>query len=557
MRTLLHTVSPQRGERAWLLLSVLLAAAATGAAIALLATSGYLISRAAQRPLIISLLVAIVAVRAFGITRAVTRYCERLASHELALRQIARLRIRFFGRLVPLVPSQLLGTRSGELLSRFVSDVDTLQDAHLRVVIPAFVAMLVIVGASVAGWLMLPAAGVALLVALSAAAILTPCISAKVAAAAGRHQAPTRAQLTSQLVDAIDGSAELAVAGCAAEHAQRLDRSDAQLARLSRRDALAAGIATGLNSLVIGGGLVVVLAVGITGVRSGALPGVLLAAIAFLFLGACESVKPLPAAARRLRACSVAAERLQDICGQPPQVCDPAEPTRPTGTGTLEARAVRIRYSPDEQWVLDHGNLQLAAGERVALIGSSGAGKTTLAELFVRFHDPDEGVITLDGVDVRRLAQDDLRHAVLLCGQDAHLFNTTIRENLRIGSRETAEQELWAVLGAVELEDWARGLADGLDTHVGQAGELVSGGQRQRLALARALLSDARFLILDEPDAHLDAPLARRVMRGVLAHAGARGVLVITHATDGLEGYDRVLRLQDGALVAATPDLVY
>jgi ABC-type multidrug transport system fused ATPase/permease subunit len=200
-------------------------------------------------------------------------------------------------------------------------------------------------------------------------------------------------------------------------------------------------------------------------------------------------------------------------------------------------------------WVLDGVDLRVAPGERVALLGPSGAGKSTLAELLARFHDPQAGRVALGDLDVRDLTQDDVRRAVLLCGQDVHLFNTTIRANLLLARPDAAERELWEVLRAVALDGWVAALADGLDTLVGQEGRLVSGGQRRRLALARALLSPARFLVLDEPTAHLDAPLAARVMRGALAAAGERGVLAITHDAGLLDGFDRALALHAGRIV--------
>ncbi len=551
MRALVWAVRPAAGERKRLALAVVLAAGATGAAIALLSTSGYLISRAAQRPQIVALTVAIIAVRAFGISRAVLRYAERLASHDLALRQLARLRTRFYRRLAPLVPGGLSGTGRGELLSRFVGDVDTLQDAHLRVVIPLLVAVLVILGASLAGALMLGVAGAVLLVALTVAAVCSTWLSASVAATASRSQAPARARLTDELVEAIDGSAELALAGRGEDQVSRLRSASGDLAALARRDALAGALAGGVHSLLTGAGLLAVLVVGITAVHSGALPGVLLAAVAFLFMGACESIAPLPLAARRLQACNASALRLQEISEREAPVLDPADPLPVPATGDLETTDVRMRYGAGEELVLDHLDFRLAPGERVALVGPSGEGKTTLAELLVRFLDPVGGRVTLGGVDVRRVAGDELRRVVLLCGQDAHLFNTTIRENLMIARREISDQELWQVLEAVELADFVAALPDGLNTRVGQQGELVSGGQRQRLALARALLSEARFLLLDEPAAHLDAPLARRVIPRVLEFARPRGVLLITHTTDSLEDFDRVIRLDRGRLSEA------
>ncbi|MGA2925986.1 MAG: thiol reductant ABC exporter subunit CydC, partial [Solirubrobacteraceae bacterium] len=448
LRSLLAIGRPTARESRWLALSVALSAGATGAAIALLATSGYVISRAAQRPEIIALTVAIVSVRGFGITRAVLRYAERLASHELALRQLARLRTRFFQRLAPLVPGQLQGRGRGDLLARFVADVDTLQDLQLRVVIPALVAALVLAGATLAGWLMLGPAGSVLLVTLATAAISSTWASATVAAASGRHQAHARARLTGELIEAIDGSAELALAGRARHQVARLRDADARLAALGRRDAIAAALAGALHSLVTGAGLLVVLLVAIDGVRSGSLAGVLLAAVVFLFLGAGEAVMPLPAAARRLRACNAAATRLQEICEQAPAIVDPPAPKPLTGTGALALDGVVMRYGAGEQVVLDGVDLSLAPGEHIALIGPSGAGKTTLSELLVRFLDPVRGRVTLDGIDLREVAQEDLRRAVLLCGQDAHLFNTTIRENLLIADRDASDAQLWGALRA-------------------------------------------------------------------------------------------------------------
>ncbi|HYB24393.1 MAG TPA: thiol reductant ABC exporter subunit CydC [Solirubrobacteraceae bacterium] len=562
MRALLAAGRLPRAEHRRLALAVALSAAATAAAVALLSTSGYLISRAAQRPQILELMVAIVAVRAFGLARATLRYAERLCSHDLALRQLARLRVRFYERLWPLVPGQLR-RGGGDLLARFVGDVDALSDLYLRALTPALVAVVVIAGAGAAAWLMLPAAGLVLLVSLVLAAATLPWLSAAVGARSDRRQAGVKARLTGELVESIDGADELRMLGCAGERMQVLAASDTQLSRLARTDALAASLAGTLGGVFNGAGLLAVLVVGLDAVHSGSLAGVLLAALAFLALGAYEGIAPLPAAARSLRTCAVAARRLHAICAQQPAVLDPSAPRRANGAGELRVEHLGFRYEPEQRWLFEELELSLAAGERVAVVGPSGVGKSTLGELLVRFRDPQQGRVTLDGVDVRELTQEELRSAVVLCSQDASVFNTTLRENLLLARRDAGEEELWRALACVELDGWARSLPEGLDTLVGADGELVSGGQRQRIVLARALLAclcppgsagedaQARFLILDEPTAHLDAALARRVMRRLLGACPRQSILVITHDPALLsgaghgDGWERTVRITE------------
>jgi ABC-type bacteriocin/lantibiotic exporter with double-glycine peptidase domain len=198
--------------------------------------------------------------------------------------------------------------------------------------------------------------------------------------------------------------------------------------------------------------------------------------------------------------------------------------------------------------VLDGIDLRIAPGHRIALLGASGAGKTTLAHLLVRFRDPDAGRVSIGGVDLRQIAQNDVRRAVVLAAQDAHVFNTSVRENIQLARREADDTDLWLALEAAGIADWVRDLPDGLDTLVGENGDLVSGGQRQRIALARALLSDARFFVLDEPTAHIDEDTARQVMHDIVTRTGDRGVLVITHSDIGLEEFDEVLELRGGRI---------
>jgi thiol reductant ABC exporter CydC subunit len=554
-QSLLAAARAGGSERRRLGLAVLLGFGAVASAGALLLTSGYLITRAAQRPDILTLTVAIVGVRAFAITRSLLRYGERLSSHDAALRLLGRVRASFFRRLAPLVPGDLSGPRSGDLLSRFVGDVDALQDLYLRALAPPVVAALVTAASALTAWLILPAAAPIVFVCLLLASIVVPGLAATLAASAGRRQAPARAALSAELVETIEGATELAVAGRGAERVARLRAADARLAAIARRDALAAASATVLGSLAAGLTVIALLAVAIPAVHGGTLAGVLLASLAFLALAAFEGIAPLPLAARRLRACAEAARRIDELCDRQPTVADSAHPKPVPPVGDLALEGVRASYGPGAPAVLDGVSLRLEPGRLVALRGPSGAGKTTLAHLLVRFRDVDSGSVTIGGVDVRDVAQEDLRKAVVFAAQDAHLFNTTLRENIQLARRDADEADIWHALESADAADWAHSLPDGLDTFAGEDGGVISGGQRQRIALARALLADARFLILDEPTAHLDAETARRVIAHIAAGARDRGVLVITHSDAGLEHFDEVLELRGGRIEQTLPSL--
>ena len=548
MRALRPMLAATRSRRRLLWLSVALGAGAVLAAVGLLTTSGYLISRAAQRPDILALGVAIVGVRFFGISRALLRYGERLVSHDLAFRTLTDLRSRFFRRLVPLVPGGVSELGRGELLSRFVGDVDSLQDLYLRALAPplvAIVAGLVAVGVAVA---ILPAAGAVLALALLVAGVAAPALTRWSARDAGRRQAGARAALSSDLVEVAAGSAELAVAGRAGDWIERCERDGAWLASLQRRDALSGGLAAGAATALAAGAVVAVLAVSIPAVADGALAGVLLAAVALLTMAAFEAVAPLGAAAAGIDACAAAAGRIESVLDREPPLREPEQPL-PAPAGDLEFRQVRFRYGPDEPWVLDGADMSLRPGRSVALIGPSGIGKSTLAELAVRFRDPEAGEVLLGGLPLLRIGGAAVRAAVRLSPQDAYLFTTTLRDNVALGRAGAGDGEIAAALAAVGLGGWLDSLPDGLDTEVGEAGARVSGGQRQRLAAARMLLAEARFLLFDEPTAHLDPAGAAALQRRLAALAGPdRGVLVITHETVALDVFDAVLELRDGRL---------
>ncbi len=539
-----------RPHRRRVVVSILLGAGAVLAAVGLLAVAGVLISKAALRPEILTLTVFTVSVRALAITRALLRYLERLVSHDLAFRVLADLRVRFFTRLAPLVPEGLAGMRGGDVLSRFVADVDALQDLYLRAIGPPLIAAAVIGVVGIALLAVLPAAAPILVAALLAAGLLVPAIASRATAASGRRQAPARAELSAELVEIVQGAAELAVYGREDDWALRARQADARLLGAQRRDAVVGGLTAGLGVLIAGAALVGVTAVGVDATAQGALEGFLLAGAVFVAIGAFEAVNPLPDAAQRLNVCAGAAQRLEEITERPAPVSDPPAPQPVPSRGALVADGLTVRFPGREAPALSDVGLRLKSGARIAVVGTSGAGKTTLARALVRFLDPDAGAVTIGGLDVREAAQAQVRHTVRLAGQDAHLFTTTIRHNVALARPGASDEDIAGALRRVGLGDWLASLPDGLDTQVGEDGGEVSGGQRRRIALARALVSDARFLVLDEPTAHLDDRGAASLLRSLGGdRTDPRGMLVVSHTLAGLERWDEIVVL-DGGRVA-------
>ena len=525
-------------------LSIGLGAITVCLGVALMATAGYLISRAAEQPPILSLTVTIVAVRFFALSRPLARYLERLASHDLAFRALQRIRTRFYRLIEPLAPGQLEGYRRGELLTRMVGDVDALQGLYLRAVGPPLVALLAAAACIGAAAAFLPVAAAVLAVGLIAGGVAVPALAGGLGRRVGRRQADARGELTAELVELLRGAPELVVFGREQDVLDRIRATDRVLSRLARRDALVAGLGDALSILVAGVTAAGVLAVAVSAHDAGTLDRVFVAMLALLALSAFDAVAPLPSAARELSGLLRAGRRVIEVADREPSVRDPAEPLPAPARPTLVAlEAVTARYEPTEPPVLRDFDLRLEPGSRVALLGRSGAGKTTVTNLLLRFLDPEGGRVTIAGRDARDYRQEDVRATFALAGQEAHLFNSTIRANLALARPGATDEELRGALARARIGEWVDSLPDGLDTLVGEEGVQLSGGQRQRLTIARALVSEAPVLVLDEPTAHLDPPTAEALIDDVLDAADGRAVLLITHRPEGLARMDEIVSL--------------
>jgi ATP-binding cassette subfamily C protein CydC len=564
-RTLLRSAVPPFRS---ILPAVLFGIASAGSSVALLACSAWLIARAAEQPPVLYLSLGIVGVRAFALGRAAFRYLERLTGHDASFRQLARIRSGVFERMLPIAPDGLTGMRRGDLLARFVGDVDELQNVALRVVQPVVSAVVVLAASVVGVALLAPGSAWAVAGCLVAGVGTTLVVQRWAASRAERILAPLRGELQASVVEHVQSLDVLVAFDAAAAGRRRIEAIGARLAGATRASAAATGAASAAMTAI--GGMAV--AASLTAVtpllESGRIDGPAFAVLCLVPLAIAEVAAAIPLAASALRLARSSAERVAHAVPAEVPSGIPAAPPEPATLPTGYARAARdARDAPPElvlrgiraHWpsggdalpALLGVDLTLAPGERVLVRGGSGAGKTTLAHVLVRFLDY-QGSYVLDGIEASTLDPGDVRRVVGLVEQRPWLFDEDVRQNL-VFARDTAtDEELLDVLGRVGLRDWveARG---GLDARVGERGGLVSGGQAQRIALARAMLTDFPVLLLDEPTANVDADRADALLADLLdaASRAARTVVLISHAAVDDSLVDRVVTLVDGRVMHA------
>jgi ATP-binding cassette subfamily C protein CydCD len=546
--TLRRALRTARAQRWRLLGAVGLGTLALGCGVALTATSAWLIASAALHPPVLSLMVAIVAVRAFGLGKGVFRYAERLVSHDAALRACTELRVRIWGVLVRLGSAATARLRRGELLARLTSDVDEQQELLLRTLVPVGVAGGV-GAATVAGIsLLLPAGGLTVLVGFLAAAVVAPGLAAWAAWRSQRRTAAARGEVAGRTVEILEAAPDLLAFGAAERYRGELGAEDERLGRLVRRAATARGLGAGLAVLSIGATSVGATAVGIVALRAGALPGPALAVLALTPLALADVVAGLPEAATRLLSALPSAGRLARLEQRPTPAPEPAIAAGVVPPSSLATVALAVRWPDARRDAVSGVDLALPAGSRTTLTGPSGSGKSTVVAALLRGLLPHRGAVRADGRDTRELTGDEVRRGIAWCGSWSHLFDSTLRANLRLADPRATDEQIEAALRRARLGGWLAGLPDGLDTALGEHGRPVSGGERQRIGVARALLADRPILLLDEPTAHLDPDNADALAGELMADTRGRTALIVTHRPEQAPGLTR-LRLGPAAPV--------
>lgn len=534
----------------WLaLLTTLLAAAALGSGLGLMGVAGYLLSLTAlQDPTLPAIWVAIAAVRLFGLARPAFRYAEQYISHAVTFRVITLLRTWFYERLEPLAPARLqqMGIPRGDLLSRITGDVDTLENFFGRVVEPTLAALLTgLVAAGALAYLGDWRVGLLFFVGLGLAGLGVPWLIHGLSREPGRALTRLRGDLNAALVDGIQGTGELLVYGGGEVYAQRVHALSQELSRLQERLAGIRGLGNGLLLLLTHGTVAGALLLAIPTADP-----LLLATLALITLAAFEAVNPLPLAYQHLTVSLSAAGRLFDLVDAQPLVPAAGEDIAAVEGGlSLRVENLRFRYGPEEPWALDGVSFGLARGERVAIVGPSGAGKSSLFQILLRFWPYQEGAILLGDQPLESLSPDAVRDGMAVVSQEGYLFQSSMGDNLRLARPRAPQAELERAVEAARLGPFLASLPQGYDSLPGERGQQISGGEAQRLAIARAVLRDAPLLLLDEPTANLDPVTEAGVMETLHGIMTGRTTLLITHRLVGLEAFDRVLVLDRGRMV--------
>ncbi|MEL1134603.1 thiol reductant ABC exporter subunit CydC [Desulfitobacterium sp. THU1] len=540
-------------------LALLLSALTVTSHIGLMATSSYLLARAALHPPLMDLMVTIVGVRFFGISRAVFRYFERLVSHDVTFRVLSRIRVIVYEGVEPLIPAYLKDLRKGDLLSRIVGDVEVQQNLFLRVLAPPLVAVLVLLGYG--GFLANIDLGFAYVLAAAflASGVALPLLIRALARGIGQRKVQAKAKMHIYILDMLQGMPEMLAFGQSKAMGQRIQKTQSELSQADRQMARVTGISNALMGMVANLGMLAVLVLGIVYVDKGQLDGVLLGMLALGVLSSFEAVSPLPVSQHYLEENIAAGQRLKNLVDEGKKVLelDADENRRSKQYAEADSRQspaiefsnVSFQYHADEPQVLQNLSFEIPVGSRVAVVGPNGAGKSSVVNLLLRFWEPDSGEIRLNGVNIQELCSQEVRARIGVVTQKPHLFHATIKENLLLAKPEATDEEIHEAARQAKIHEFILSLPQGYDCLIGEEGMKLSGGQQQRLSIARVLLKDVSILIFDEATKGLDPITEQELIQELFALLEGRTLIMITHNLELTKDMDDILVLDKGRAV--------
>lgn len=544
---LLRFLKPASGQ---VLLSILAGLATIGAGVGMLGTSAYLIAGAALHPSIAELQVAIVGVRFFGISRGVFRYCERLISHSVNLKLLSEIRVWFYRQVEPLAPAGLQDYSSGDLLQRSISDIETLENFYVRVISPVVVALAAGVCVSWFVGVTYPLLSWILAAGLLVNGLFLPVLAYLFNRSNMRKMVQTRSAYSAEIVEYLQGLGDLQLFDAEEKYRLQLMKKADQFSDLQVKAASMNGLNSGLTLMFTNLTLLGCLWVFIPQVSGGNVRGVMLAVIAMVVLASFEMVNPLPAAAQQLGASIEAARRLFEIADrQPDQIPQPRGMIPENPAREMQIEHLHFRFPGREQDAITDLSLILEPGKKVGITGHSGGGKTSLVNLIMRYWDFTQGTMKFDTGNLKDLHPDYIRAQFGVMSQNPYLFNLSLRENLALAAPDASDEEMSKVLEKVLLAPWLATLPSGLDSNLRENGVQMSGGEKQRVALAQLLLRQSTFLLLDEPTANLDSLTGKKLLDLILELSGDKSVLLITHDGCSLQTMDEILLLENGNVI--------
>ena len=554
MRWLYEISRPYLG---WMLAGVLLATTVILANVALLAVSGWFITAMAISGLtaaVINYFTPAAAIRGLAILRTVGRYLERLITHEATFRLLAGLRQWFFERLEPLAPARLQYYQGGDLLSRIRADIDSLENAYLRLFTPTLAALLstLLMILFLLWWS--PAIALTNLIGLMIVGMILPWLALHLGMNSGKQIVEARAALRQRTSETVRGLAEITLYGDPQQRMDLIHEENRALVKPQRHQNHIDAASTALTGLFsqLTWLTMIVIAIGL--VQSGILNGPELVMLAFFGMASFEAVATLPIAFRALGETRSAARRILDLVDAEPTVIEPLNPAANPQQFDIQFDRVCLTYPGSNQPALRDVTFNLEQGQKLAIRGASGSGKTSLTQLLLKFWAPDSGQIAIGNTNLGDLSGDTVRELCAVVSQQVHLFNTTLAANLYLAKPNATQEELLNACRAAAILDDILALPDGFETEVGEAAARLSGGQIRRIGIARALLKDAPIVILDEPTEGLDAATEREVTQALERLLSGRTALIITHRPHLLTLADQVMVMDAGRVTVTRRD---
>jgi len=540
----------------WLAGGVFLSLLTAFASIALLTLSGWFISASAiaglvaidGNTLVFNFMLPAAQIRALAISRTLGRYGERVVTHEATFRVLAGIRSWFFRQLIPLVPGRLSAMRSGDLLSRMTADIDALDALYLRLLAPAVVAAIGVIGVTVLLAFYAPVISLATGLMLMIAAVWVPWIFNRLGRAGAEEIVVLAANFRIRQLDMIQGLADLIANRAYGRFSDKLGQFSDLMINIQRQNNRLSAISSAFTLLLSQLTLLIALTLAAISFKDGLLSGADSALVVFCVIAAFELVTPLPQAMQMLAKTQKAARRIRQVTQMSPTIIQPTQALALPGRYDLQLTDVSFRYSDQQGRVLNNISLTIPQGAKVAIVGPSGSGKTTLLQLIMRYYDPEQGGVLLAGQNIRQFDADELMSCFGVLSQRSQLFAATIKENLLLAKPDATTTELNAVVKAAGLEKFIGYLPEGLETWVGESGVKVSGGEARRIALARLYLKNAPVLILDEPTEGLDSDTERDVFTALADFARDKTVVMVTHREAGLGWVDVVYGMEHGVL---------